>query len=114
MTRRPLDQRGAEELFECHELAASGGQGKTQLSACGGQVPSIRNLNEHSRRPKLVHGRIIAKNGRMYCQIFQMLTEAGRLNTCRRVTEERVMKIGVFGAGAIGGYMAGELALGGP
>jgi 2-dehydropantoate 2-reductase len=28
-------------------------------------------------------------------------------------TEERVMKICVFGAGAIGGYMAGELALAG-
>src|SRR6202007_2882710 len=28
-------------------------------------------------------------------------------------TEERAMKICVFGAGAIGGYMAGELALAG-
>src|SRR6478736_577643 len=53
MARRPLDERGAEELFECHELAADGGQGKTQLKIC------------------------------------------------------------VFGAGAIGGYMAGELALAG-
>jgi hypothetical protein len=113
MTRRPLDQRGAEELFECHELAAGGGQGKTQLSACGDRFPASAILT-NSRRAKLVHGRIIAKNGRMSCQIFQMLTEAGRLDTCRRVTEERVMKIGVFGAGAIGGYMAGELALGGP
>ncbi len=45
MARRSLDKRGAEDLFECHELAADGGQGKTQLTACGRQVPSIRNLN---------------------------------------------------------------------
>src|SRR5580698_11646825 len=35
------------------------------------------------------------------------------LRVCHRMTEERAMKICVFGAGAIGGYMAGELALAG-
>src|ERR1700730_14204718 len=35
MARRPLDKRGAEDFFEGHELAADGGQGKTQLTACG-------------------------------------------------------------------------------
>jgi hypothetical protein len=65
MARRPLDKRGAEDLFERDELAADGGQGKTQLTACGRQIPSIRNLNEHPHRRELVHRRIIAKNGKM-------------------------------------------------
>jgi ABC-type uncharacterized transport system YnjBCD ATPase subunit len=33
MARRPLDQRGAEGLFESDELAADGGQRKTKLTA---------------------------------------------------------------------------------
>jgi hypothetical protein len=69
MARRPLDKRGAEDLFERDELAAHGGQGKTQLTACGRQVPGIRNPDEHPHRRELVHGRIIAKNGKMSRQI---------------------------------------------
>src|SRR6202048_1016703 len=104
MASRPLDKRGAEDLFECHELAADGGQGKTQLTACGRQVPSIRNLNEHSHRRELVHGRIIAKNGRMSCQISRYSRKPGdpRCRSLDDRTEERAMKICVFGAGAIG------------
>src|ERR1700724_670129 len=77
MAPRPLDKRGAEDLFERHELAADGGQGKTQLTARGRQVPSIRNLNEHSHRRELVHGRIIAKNGRMSRQISSYSPKPG-------------------------------------
>jgi hypothetical protein len=69
MARRPFDKRGAEGLFERDELAADGGQGKTQLTACGRQIPRIRNLNEHPHRRELVHRRIIAKNGKMSRQI---------------------------------------------
>src|ERR1019366_464156 len=103
MARRPLDKR-------CDELAADGGQGKTQLTACGRQVPSIRNLNEHSHRRELVHGRIIAKIGKMSRQISRYSPKPGD-SICRSLddrTEERAMKICVFGAGAIGGYMAGS------
>ena len=63
------DKAGAEVLFECDELAADGGQGLTQLTACGRQVASIRNLNEHAHRREFIHGRIIAKNGKMSPQI---------------------------------------------
>jgi hypothetical protein len=37
----------------------------TQLTACGRQVASIRNLNEHAHRREFIRGRIIAKNGKM-------------------------------------------------
>jgi hypothetical protein len=69
MTRGPLNKRGAEELFECHELATDGGQGLTQLPTRGRQVASIRNLNEYAHRREFIHGRIIAKNGKMSRQI---------------------------------------------
>src|ERR1700731_1075622 len=116
MASRPLDKCGTEDLFECHELAADGGQGKTQLTACGRQVPSIRNLNEHPHRRELVHGRIIAKNGKMSRKIPRYSPKPGDsiFRSLDDGTEERAMKICVFGAGAIGGYMAGELALAGP
>src|ERR1700726_3289360 len=113
MARRPLDERGAEDLLECHELATDGGQGKAQLTACGRQVPGIRNLNEHSHRRELIHGRIIAKNGKMSRRISGYSPKPGD-SMCLSVddrTKERAMKICVFGAWAIGGYMAGELAL---
>src|ERR1035441_375002 len=77
MAGRPLDKRSAEDPFECHELAADGGQGKTQLTACCRQVPSIRNLNEHSHRRELIHGRIIAKNGKMSRQIPEYSPKPG-------------------------------------
>src|ERR1700722_14889884 len=77
VARRPLDKRGAEDLFECYELAADGGEGKTQLTARGRQVPSIRNLNEHPHRRELVHGRIIAKNGKMSRQICRYSPKPG-------------------------------------
>src|SRR6202035_5737023 len=115
MTRGPLNKRGAEELFECHELAADGGQGLTQLTTCGRQVASIRNLNEHAHRREFIHGRIIAKNGKMSRQISGCSPLPGDsiLSSLDDQTEELAMKSCVFGAGAIGGYMAGELALAG-
>src|SRR6202035_1754941 len=77
MARRPLDKRGAEGLFECDELAADGGQGKTQLTACGRQIPRIRNPDEHPHRRKLIHKRIIAKNGKMSRQISRYSSKPG-------------------------------------
>src|ERR1700722_19997380 len=115
MARGSLDKRGAEKLFERHELAADGGQGLTQLTACGRQVASICNLNKHTHRREFIHGRIIAKNGKMSRQIsgYSPLPEDSTFSSLNDRTEERAMKICVFGAGAIGGYMGGELALAG-
>src|SRR5271169_5148639 len=115
MARRPLDKRGAEDLLECHELAADGGQRKTQLTGCGRQVASLRDLNKHAHRGEFIHERIIAKNAKMSQQISGFSPSPGDsiLSSLDDKPAERIMKICVFGAGAIGGYMAGRLAMAG-
>src|ERR1700723_3191012 len=116
MARAPLDECGAESLFQCHELAADGCQRQTQLAASRRQVACIRNLHEHAHRREFIHGPIIAKNGKMIHQISGYSPSPGDsiLSSLEDDTEERAMKICVFGAGAIGGYMAGEVGLAGP
>src|SRR5580692_1893557 len=64
MARGPFDKRGAEKLFERHELAADRSQGLAQLTACGRQIPRIRNPDEHPHRGKLVHNGLSRKTER--------------------------------------------------
>jgi hypothetical protein len=63
MAGRPLDERGPEDLFECHELAADGSRRNTQLTAGSGQISSIRNLDEDPHRREFIHGLLSLKSG---------------------------------------------------
>src|ERR1700739_2019108 len=59
-------------------------------------------------------GALSRKTGRCLAKSPDTDQNREALCVCRRMTtEEPAMKVCVFGAGAIGGYMAGELALAG-